>query len=172
VGDVCCRELTQHGRQGYGFGILGLRAVQAGAAGRAFGSATLLPLSARTGPMALRARQGWQQLIHSQGQQLGAADRWSQLEAKLITLVNSLSLTAAGQVRHLGSLLQQQLADLRSMGTSEYQECAEASARHVCPQLHKCDTLHAYCAVWVNAVGSDESFAVGHVLHQVLLSLA
>jgi hypothetical protein len=76
-----------------------MRAVQAGAARRAFGSATLLPLSARTGPLALRARQGWQQLVQQQKQQLSAADRWSQMEAKLITLVNSLSLTAAGQVR-------------------------------------------------------------------------
>lgn len=91
------RELNHNGRQCYASGILGLRAVQVGAARRAFGSATLLPLSARTGLMALRARQGWQQLVQKQSQQLGAADRWSQLEVKLITLVNSLSLTAAGQ---------------------------------------------------------------------------
>lgn len=99
VGGACCRELNHNGRQCYASGILGLRVAQVGAARRAFGSATLLPLSARTGPMALRARQGWQQLVQKQSQQLGAADRWSQLEAKLITLVNSLSLTAAGQVR-------------------------------------------------------------------------
>jgi hypothetical protein len=147
VGGACCRELTQCGRQGYEFGILGMRAVQAGAARRAFGSATLLPLSARTGPLALCARQGWQQLVQQQKQQLSAADRWSQLEAKLITLVNSLSLTAAGQVRCQRILQQQQVVKsaIVSHSAASLRLCVACApeCQHMHVQRCSCSYAHA-----------------------------
>lgn len=96
---VHCREFarTQLGQQIQSVGLLSLRRHVSASA-----ISSVLPAIAQRGagsPMALRARQRCQQLLSLQRQHADTvADKWSQLEVKLITLVNSLSLTTAGQV--------------------------------------------------------------------------
>eukprot|EP00878_Enallax_costatus_P014058 GHUV01014700.1.p1 GENE.GHUV01014700.1~~GHUV01014700.1.p1 ORF type:complete len:690 (+),score=243.48 GHUV01014700.1:426-2495(+) len=57
----------------------------------------MLPAIARQ-PISLGARQRWQQVMQSHKQKVDSvAEKWSQLEAKVVTVVNSLALSTAGQ---------------------------------------------------------------------------
>lgn len=59
----------------------------------------LLPSAARQ-PLLQSAKQSWQHAVQSHKQHIdGVARKWLQLEAKVITVVNSLALSSAGQVR-------------------------------------------------------------------------
>lgn len=58
----------------------------------------MLPSNARQ-PLSMRARQRWQHVMQSHKQQVDTvAEKWSQLETRVITVVNSLALSTAGQV--------------------------------------------------------------------------
>jgi predicted unusual protein kinase regulating ubiquinone biosynthesis (AarF/ABC1/UbiB family) len=68
-----------------------------GAKGMHTAGTGMLPSIARQ-PMSLRARQRWQHVMQTHKQQVDTvAEKWSQLEARVITVVNSLALSTAGQ---------------------------------------------------------------------------
>lgn len=92
------RELlqSQHGSQISGTSIL--RAYMQGAKLMHTAGTGMAPSFARQ-PLSVRARQSWQHVMQSHQQQVDSvAHKWSQLEARVITVVNSLALSTAGQV--------------------------------------------------------------------------